>query len=240
MSGWIKFEKDLLTDPRVLRIAKALDRRWAQFDLIAPYNQEPPYDPSNAVALPAVTLVCGALARMWCLADTHIDENDILPLGKNDLDEVIGIPGFCDLLPPDWLIVIDDTHVKLPEFHGHNGTEAKKKAVTAKRVERFRNRNASPLQTRNALALPDQDLDQDQKKRNGADAPSKVFSFWDIGESMGIARPTMGRMVKDYGEDAVSDAIRNLSLQSKKPADSTQYVFGILKNKRPNVMEGAI
>ncbi len=163
MSGWIKFEKDLLTDPRVLRIAKTLERRWAQFDTTDDYDGGQ-FDPSNAIALPAVTLVCGALARMWCLADTHIDENDVLPLGKSDLDDVIGIPGFCDLLPGDWLTVIDETHVKLPSFHEHNGTEAKKKAVTQKRVERFRKGNVTALPQRNAQALPDQDQDQDQKQ----------------------------------------------------------------------------
>jgi hypothetical protein len=237
VSGWIKFEKDLLTDPRVLRIAKSLERRWIQFD--GPPNGLEQYDPCNAVALPAVTLVCGALVRMWCLADTHIDENDVLPLGKSDLDDVLGLPGFCDLLPLDWLILIDDSHVKLPGFHEHNGTEAKKKAVTQKRVERHRNRNAAPLQGGNGRALPDQDQDQDLKKRNGATAPLKT-SFWDVGESHGITRPTIGRMIRDHGEEAVSDALRNLSLRSNKPADATQYVFGILKNKAPNPMEGAI
>jgi hypothetical protein len=150
--AWIKFEKDLLTDPRVLRIAKTLEQR---FNLGEPEGQWPEgalAGPCNAASLPAVTLVCGALVRIWCLADTHVGADDVLPLGLGELNEHIGIPGFCELLPVDWLISIDEEAVKLPDFHAHNGTEAKKKAVTQKRVERHRTR---ALHARNASALPD-------------------------------------------------------------------------------------
>jgi len=158
MSGWIKFEKDLLTDPRVLRIAKVLERRWITFDTSAKYYSDPS-DSSNAAALPAVTLVCGALVRIWSLADTHIGPDNVLPLGIDELDEVVGIPGFCASLPADWLIPVDEHSVELPEYHAHNGTEAKKRAVTQKRVSRFR---AQALQGSNGRALPDQDQDKDQ------------------------------------------------------------------------------
>lgn len=151
--AWIKFEKDLLTDPRVLRIAKSLESRWSLSEETA-VSQGAAI--GNDVALPAVTLVCGALIRMWCLADTHLDSDNILPLNMIEIDEVVGIPGFTELLPADWFEPIDDGRTKLPNFHEHNGTEAKKKASTQKRVARFRKRNAGALQTRNASPLPDQ------------------------------------------------------------------------------------
>src|SRR5687768_13787271 len=109
--AWIKFEKDLLTDPRVLRIAKSLESRWHLYQ----DDGGEQYSACNAKALPAVTLVCGALVRIWCLADTHVGADDVLPLGKVELDEVLGIPGFCDLLPLDWLEPIDEHAVKLPD-----------------------------------------------------------------------------------------------------------------------------
>src|ERR1700685_1351666 len=101
MGGWIKLEKDLLTDPRVLRIGKRL---------------------CNADALQGVTLALGGLAHLWILADTHVREDDILPLGTDDIDQLIGLKDFCKILPPDWLQVIDAENVKLPGFHAHNGT----------------------------------------------------------------------------------------------------------------------
>ena len=114
----------------------------------------------NGHALPSVTLVCGCLVRIWCLADTHVDANNILPLGFDDIDKLLGVPNFCALMPVEWIEQIDNDSVKLPNYHTHNGTEAKRKAVTQKRVSAFR--------TRNAQALPDLDLDQDHKKSNTA------------------------------------------------------------------------
>lgn len=156
--AWIKFEKDLLTDPRVLRIARNLESKFSSI--------------GNAQALPAVTLVCGALVRIWSLADTHLDSDDLLPLGFGELDEVVGIPGFCALVPSDWLVEIDEHTVKLPNFHAHNGTEAKKKAVTQKRVARHR----AALQGGNGRALPDQTRPRPDKTivkdHVGASAPT--------------------------------------------------------------------
>ena len=74
-----------------------------------------------------------------------------------------------------------------------------------------------------------------------ADATPKVLTFWDVGESFGISRSTIGRMIRDHGEVAVSDALRNLSLRTKRPADPTQYVMGMLKSQREeNPMRGVL
>lgn len=149
--AWIKFEKDLLTDPRVLRMAKRLQEKYLLAEAEAWAANE-----CNGYALPGVTLICGGLVRIWSLADTHVDSNDVLPLGFEELDKLIGIPGFCELMPEDWIIKLDADSVKLPNFHAHNGTEAKRKAVTQKRVAAFRGRNSKALPVRNARSLPDQ------------------------------------------------------------------------------------
>lgn len=173
LSGWIKFEKDLATDPRVMRMAKALDRLFHFFE---PSQSSPDgsFDPCNASALPAVTLVCGALARLWIYADSHAREDDTLDLGASEIDELLGIPGFCSLMPNDWLREIDENTVELPGFQEHNGVEAKKRALTQKRVARHRDsKKPKSVTTCNASSLPDQDqtktrLDQ---QTDGAVAP---------------------------------------------------------------------
>jgi hypothetical protein len=175
MSGWVKFEKDLTTDPRVLRMAKELGRRFTWFDT----SNGCDFDPCNASALPGVTLVCGALIRLWVYADSHARVDDTLDLGAAEVDELVGIPGFASAMPADWLREIDETTVELPGFQAHNGTEAKKKALTQKRVTRHRN-NATrdSVTTCNASALPDQTKTRprpDQTKgERGADAPSPI------------------------------------------------------------------
>lgn len=163
MSGWIKFEKDLQTDPRVLRIARSLTTNCVMFSGYIDPTKDPQH-PCNAIEFPAVTLVCGALVRLWSLADTHVAEDDILSIPPEEIDDIIGMPGFCALLPADWLISHGD-YVELPDFHKHNGTEAKKKAQVQKRVERHRKRNAPKLRAVTPPALPDQDQDQDHRSK---------------------------------------------------------------------------
>lgn len=136
MSGWIKWEKDIEHDPRVIRIVREMKRTC------------------NATALTEraiVTLVCGALVRLWAYADTHIREDDTLDLGMIELDDLVGIESFCSLLPEDWLRQIDEKTVELPGFQSHNGVEARKKALTQKRVETHRKRTSV------TTALPDLD-----------------------------------------------------------------------------------
>lgn len=162
MSGWIKLEKDLATDPRVIRIGKALDRKFSFF---APEgaSRDGTFDPSNATPLPGVTLAVGALALLWIYADSHARNDDTLDLGVTDLDELLGIPGFCSLMPSDWLTVIDEHTVELPGFQSHNGVEAKNKDLNAKRQQRHREKvKRNTVTGRNAQPLPDQDQDQDQ------------------------------------------------------------------------------
>lgn len=179
MSGWIKFEKSIETDPRVLRMARAIGKRYALFDLSDPKASD--FDPCNACALPAVTLVCGALSRLWCYADTHIREDDVLDLGITEIDEVVGLPGFAEICPVDWLEPVDDEHVKLPGYHAHNGTEAKKRALTQKRVVQHREKvkriSVTPC---NASALPDQDQTKTRKDqtRDTRNARAGSESVW--------------------------------------------------------------
>lgn len=144
MSGWIKLEKSVESDPRVLRLAKKLQRLC------------------NADALPGVTLAVGALARLWMFADSHIREDDRIDISPADLDDWIGITGFCDAMPDDWLRVVDENTVELPGFQEHNGVKAKKRALTQRRVAQHRSsKKREDVTACNADALPDQDQDQD-------------------------------------------------------------------------------
>ena len=141
MSGWVKIEKDLETDPRVRRIAKAL---------------------CNSDAFHGVTLVVGGLTRLWMHADSHVRSDDSLDMSPAEIDEWLGLPGFCALLPKEWLCVIDENTVELPGFQEHNGVEAKKKALTQKRVARHRNRRQRGGVT---AALPDQTTPRPDKTK---------------------------------------------------------------------------
>ena len=141
MGGWIKLEKDLREDFRVRRMAASL---------------------CNAPALQGVTLVLGGLVQLWMHADSFARDDDTLDITLDEIDQLTGIHGFAKLMPTDWLEVIDSKTVKLPGFQAHNGTDAKRKALTAKRVTHHRDKlkrtSVTPTtQSCNASALPDQD-----------------------------------------------------------------------------------
>jgi hypothetical protein len=152
VSGWIKWEKDLETDPRTLRILRDL-----------PKLCNAPALHGNAL----VTLVCGALQRMWSYADSHIRSDDTLDMGASELDEYLGIADFCSVLPEDWLVVVDENTLKLPDYQSHNGVEAKKKALTQKRVAKHRQKE------RNASALPDQTRPEETRPEEERDARAR-------------------------------------------------------------------
>jgi hypothetical protein len=158
LSGWIKVEKSLDDDPRVLRMASRL--RNADVTL---------GERTHA-------LVVGALVRFWWYADTHIRADDTLDLGKNEIDNLVGVPGFCDLMPDDWLRVVDESTVELPGFQTHNGVEAKRRALVQKRVTRHRDKsNAVSVTPAYRSALPDQTRpDQDHKRGGSARASSSA------------------------------------------------------------------
>jgi hypothetical protein len=148
MSGWIKLEKDRRDDPRVIRMARELRNAGVTHE--------------RFTSAMHVTLVLGCLDVLWCYADTHVREDDSLDLGPDEIDELVGLKGFCSLIPSDWLEVLDANRVKLPDFHAHNGTESKKKALNQKRQERKRNADAlqevTPTsRTSVTPALPDLD-----------------------------------------------------------------------------------
>lgn len=156
--GWIKLGKDLITDPRVHRMARNLCNARA-------------LQGGNAQPLQAITLVLGGLAHLWILADAHVSENDTLQMGPDEINERIGIEQFCSFMPREWLQVIDANNVKLSNYQTHNGPVAKFAALNRKRVAAHRKRhgNAGPLQskkTRNAYALTDKTRLDKTKKEN--------------------------------------------------------------------------
>ena len=124
MSGairdWFKLRKKLASDPRVFRMASRLRD--------VPVTQDALYE----------LAALGALVKFWGFADTHVSDNDRLNLGADEVNKIVGVANFCDLLPADWLKIIDAESVQLPDFLKHNGTSAKTRALGQVRTQRWR------------------------------------------------------------------------------------------------------
>jgi hypothetical protein len=129
MNGWIKFEKALSTDPRLLSMARRLGERDEAQGL--------PKQPFRRLWITCA----GAVGILWMTADGHIDQDDTLALGAHEIDELTGIDGFCELMPREWLQVLDANRVKLPNFQAHNGTTSRSNAQAAARMRKKRLRD---------------------------------------------------------------------------------------------------
>lgn len=204
MSGWIKWEKDLETDPRFLRMVRDMKRTC------------------NASAYQhqmIVTLVCGALTRLWSYADSHLRDDDTLDMGASELDELLGIENFCSIVPDDWLMEVNENTVKLPNFQSHNGVEAKKKALTQKRVESHRKRTsvtpALPDQTR-----PDQTKTRPEEKKDTSASPPAINGTCLEFDELKRVYPKRG------GDQGWAEALRRCSAHLKRGTGWSEILEG--------------
>lgn len=127
MSGWIKFWKDTDDDPRLAEAAAHLRERY----LIAKRSRGGGEDLSTSDELRFMrNALRGALTTLWCYADTHIGRDDTLPISSQTLDALVGIEGFCEVMPVDWIEKLDDGTVKLPGYVEKNELIAKEKRAS--------------------------------------------------------------------------------------------------------------
>ena len=109
MSGdWIKMRCNLWDDPRVAKIVDLTDSSEAA--------------------------VVGALYWLWAAADQHTEDGIMHGLTCKAIDRKTGVPGFADALIVIGWIADYPEGIRIVDFEKHNGTSAKKRCQTAKRV----------------------------------------------------------------------------------------------------------
>lgn len=172
-TGWIKIDKDLPGDPRVLKVAARMEK-MRDAGALHPVTQER-FSQNNCV-----TQVIGALLQLWIYADTFAKSDDVLELSADQINAHVGIPNFCEILPKDWMEIMDDSSVKLPGYQAHNGTMAKHLAQAAQRQTRYRHKlKRSSVTPRNATASPDRDRDRDHNNSVSPDGlNTEVWHRW--------------------------------------------------------------
>jgi hypothetical protein len=202
LSAWIKWTKELETDPRVTRMVRDLKRRNASSnaDRNAQGDAERNADFVTSVtssvtsSVTVLTLVCGALVRLWSFADTHVRSDNTIDLGFSEIDELVGVPGFTSVMPKDWLIEIDPTTVELPNFQEHNGVVAKKNALNAKRQANYRSRNSvtQSVTGGGSTALPRPDQTRLEETKSSSPTSGSDTS---VADSRSLAATTSGLKV---------------------------------------------
>lgn len=119
MAGdWIKMNKSLLRDPRVVRISSAL----------------------KADRLRTI----GGLLSAWCLADEQTEDGRLDAYTPELLDELVGLPGLSRAMESVGWLVIHEEFIEFPRFSEHNGQSAKRRAQDAARKMSARKADKCP------------------------------------------------------------------------------------------------
>lgn len=125
-------------------------------------------------------LTVGKLFRMWRWFDQQTTNGNAAGVTTALLDRIVGVSGFCEAMQSVGWLEITESGVSLPNFERHNGSTAKGRALTAKRVANHK-ANAGTNDSGNAEsvsgALPREEKRREEKKssslRSEESAPAK-------------------------------------------------------------------
>jgi hypothetical protein len=219
---WIKMRNNLWDDPRVSNLCDLLECGEAQ--------------------------IVGALYWLWATADQHTEDGLLPGLSMRQIDRKTGVPGFANALcGVGWLEESADG-VRINRFEEHNGTSAKKRAVTAKRVANHRSNSdvtQTALQNDDASvtgALAREEKRREEKKDsvpNGTGGkPPKLTDPKEIIFGYGLsllvnagtpekqARSFLGGLEKHHGAGALVDKLRECA--KAKPLQPLEWLAAAL------------
>ena len=180
---WFMLDKETLTDPRLLAMARELSRRYAisRCDDDGSAGEELDY----ASQLSCMTSACrGAIVMLWSYAHDNIRPDDTLPIDTVTIDSLVGLDGFCSVMPTEWLQILDDgSGVYLPHFIKKNQLVElqKKREADARRHREMRDRkrvthvthDESMTSSGHPTDVRRRDRDKDKKEEDPPKAPRK-------------------------------------------------------------------
>lgn len=186
MAGdWIKFEISTPDKPEVWAIADDLD-----------------IDPDAVV---------GKLLRVWTWFDQQTEKGNAPSVTKKLLDRSVGVPGFCDSLVKVGWLGDDGKTITATNFDRHNGKTAKERALTAKRVAKFKkNDNAKGNAEVTVGALPREDKREDNIKNTKKDLALPEWIPADAWRAWKEQRRKQKKPVTDYAEKRAISKLEQL------------------------------
>jgi hypothetical protein len=149
MAGdWIKMRTNLLDDPRVLRMCDLTECTETQ--------------------------IVGGLYWLWSAADSHTETGLMPGLTLPAIDRKTGVKGFAAALIQVGWISETPQGIEIVRFDEHNGASAKKRATTAKRVQKHKSKaagnatsvtqNGTSADSGNAQALAERYLEKEKRR----------------------------------------------------------------------------
>lgn len=138
--GYIKVEKDKPTDPKLYDVVDRLLAAGVRVTVGKTGNGE---DIPESIAREVLRCsVLGGIVTLWCYADRHIRDANVLPMSLQGASQVTGLPvSWLRELPKEWLTANDDGTVSLPNYRQHNH-------VISKAERDFRSESGSAVRMR--------------------------------------------------------------------------------------------
>jgi hypothetical protein len=141
---------------------------WLKMELTTPEKDETAAI-TAAMGWTDPDLTVGKLFRVWRWFDQHTtDGASRLTVGL--LDRQVACPGFAEAMAAVGWLVITEHGITLPNFDRHNGETAKARALTARRVSRFKTKHESNGEG-NAAAVTSA-LPREEKRREEKEEPT--------------------------------------------------------------------
>jgi hypothetical protein len=224
MAGdWIKMRVDLWDDPRVIRMVSALKADKAT--------------------------ICGALYRLWCLADQYTEDGRLDGYDAAALDEAVKVDGFAEALVKVKWLEIEGDNLIVPRFEEHNGASAKRRSMERNRKQRSREVSASDADKMRPRGRGREERDIDGRSRKTSDLDgamcfseerrARVCDFFnEICESVAcrneadfdlFGKVSLLRERNEISEDDFEQCLE--SVRMKKPDIPGQWFHKCLANK---------
>lgn len=220
MAGdWIKMRVDLAEDPAVIGIAARLG--LDEFSVV------------------------GRLQALWSWADGQSRDGHAGGVTAAWVNRKVQRDGFAEAMVEVGWLAIEDDGISFPNFTNHNGETAKTRALGKNRQQKKRaNEEVTQTPSQTSRNERDKSVTREEKRReesntvpNGTDGDAvKPTSdlpkdeLWKAGKSLlnqaGMPQAQcgsfVGRLVKDYGDAVVVDAVRAAVVA--RPADPAEYL----------------
>lgn len=113
--SWIKIEHDLMTSPKFV----TLSLRFRD----------------------ARVTVLGACVTLWMIADKHSVDDHLHGMTLEGVDALVGLPGFGQALVDIGWLRVHDGSLEVVGYQRHNGSTAKARALSTKRMQALRSRD---------------------------------------------------------------------------------------------------
>jgi len=178
-------------------------------------------------------LTVGKLFRLWRWFDQHTTDGNAAGVTSALLDRQVGVTGFIDAVAAVGWLEVTDNGIRLSKFEKHNGSSAKSRAQTAKRVASHKTNAKTNADTVTGALPREEKRREDIPVPNGTGgnaAESTRAELWAAGKSLLAAQGMpkaqcgsfVGKLVKDHGEAVVIEAVRATVV--KRPVDAAQFL----------------